>query len=48
MIEMPARAADFAQLMAAENAPIGGFGRFAAHLIRRNQIRGHDEKAKDN
>jgi hypothetical protein len=45
MIEIRACAADFAQLVAAENAPNRGFGRFGARFIRRNQIRGHDEKA---
>ena len=48
MIEIRACAADFAQLVAAVNAPIDGFRRFAAHFIRGNQIRGHNEKAKDN
>jgi hypothetical protein len=48
MIEIRACAAAFAQLVAAENAPNRGFGRFAARFIRSNQNRGHDEKAKDN
>ncbi len=43
MIEIRAWAADFAQLVAAENAPNREFGRFSARFIRRNQIRGHDE-----
>jgi hypothetical protein len=43
MIEIRAWAADFAQLVAAENAPNRGLGRFSARFIRRNQIRGHDE-----
>jgi len=47
MIEIRACAADFAQLVAAENAPKRGFGRLAAHFIRRNQIRGHDKNAPD-
>jgi hypothetical protein len=43
MIEIRAWTADFAQLVAAENAPNRGLGRFSARFIRRNQIRGHDE-----
>jgi hypothetical protein len=43
MIEIRAWAADFAQLVAAENAPNRGLGRFSARFIRRKQIRGHDE-----
>ena len=47
MTEIRARAADFARLVAAENVPNRGFGRFAARFIRRNQIRGHDENGPD-
>jgi hypothetical protein len=47
MIEIRACAADFAQLVAAENAPNRGFRRFAVRFIRGNQIRGHDENAPD-
>jgi hypothetical protein len=36
---------DFARLVAAENAPNRGFGRFATRFIRENQIRDHDENA---
>ena len=46
MIEIRAWTADFAQLVAAENAPNRGFGRFVARFIRRNQIRGHDETGR--
>jgi hypothetical protein len=42
-IEIRAIAGDFAELVAAENAPNRGFRRFAARLICRNRIRGHDE-----
>jgi hypothetical protein len=45
MIEIRACAADFVWLMAAENASIGGFRRFAIGSIRGNRIRGHDENA---
>jgi hypothetical protein len=47
MIEIRAWAADFAQLVAAENAPNREFGPFAARSIRRKQIRGHDENGPD-
>jgi hypothetical protein len=47
MIEIRACAADFAQLVAAENVTNRGFGRFAARFIRTNQIRGHDEDRPD-
>jgi hypothetical protein len=47
MIEIRACAADFAHLVAAENALNRGFRRFAAVLVRRNQIRCHDENAQD-
>ena len=43
MIEIRACAADFVWLMAAENASIGGFRRFAIGSIRGNRIRGHEE-----
>jgi hypothetical protein len=46
MIEIRACAADFAQLVAAENVTNRGFGRFAARFIRTNQIRGHDENGR--
>jgi hypothetical protein len=42
-IEIRAIAGDFAELVAAENAPNRGFRRFAARLICINGIRGHDE-----
>jgi hypothetical protein len=42
-IEIRAWAADCAQIVAAENAPNRGLGRFSPRFIRRNQIRGHDE-----
>jgi hypothetical protein len=47
MIEIRAWAADFAQLVAAENAPNRGFSPFAARFICRNEIRGHDEDRPD-
>jgi len=43
MIEIRAYAADFVDLLAAENAPNRGFRRFAARFIRSNQNRGHDK-----
>jgi hypothetical protein len=47
MIQIGACAADFARLLAAENAPKRGFDRFAARFIRRSQIRGHEENGPD-
>jgi hypothetical protein len=47
MIEMCAWAADSAQLVAAENAPNTGFGRFGARFIRKDHIRGHDKKCAE-
>jgi hypothetical protein len=44
MIEIRGCAADFARLVAAENAQNDGFWRFVAPLIRGSQIRGHGEK----
>ena len=47
MLEIRTCAADFPQLVAAENAPNRGFGRFTARFIRENQSRGHDKNALD-
>jgi hypothetical protein len=47
MIEIRAWAADFAQLVAAENALNREFSPFAARFIRTDQIRGHDEDRPD-
>jgi hypothetical protein len=46
MLEIRTCAADFPQLVAAENAPNRGFGRFT-RFIRENQSRGHDKNALD-
>lgn len=47
MIEICAYAANFAWLVAPENAPNRAFRRFAARLICKDQIRGHGENAPD-
>jgi hypothetical protein len=47
MIEIRACAANFAQLVAAENAPKHGFSPFAARFIRRNRLRGRNENGLD-
>ena len=47
MIEICAYAANFAWLVAPENAPNRAFRRFAARLIYKDQIRGHGENAPD-
>ena len=47
MIEICAYAANYAWLVAPENAPNRAFRRSAARLIRKDQIRGHGENAPD-
>jgi hypothetical protein len=46
MIEIRACAADFAQLVAAENVQTADSRRFSDYLIRKDQIRGHDENGR--
>jgi len=47
MTEIRSCAADFARLVAAENAPNRGDSAGLARFIPENQLRGHDEKESD-